>query len=97
MKQTLVSRRSFLRLAALGAAGAALAACGQAPVAQQPAQGQPPAGGAPAAGGGKLEIFSWWTSGGEVEALNALYAIYKQKYPNVEIINAALAGGAGAG
>ncbi len=50
-------------------------------------------GGAPA----QPEIFSWWTSGGEVEALNALYDIYKKKYPNVEIINAALAGGAGAG
>jgi glucose/mannose transport system substrate-binding protein len=46
---------------------------------------------------GKLEIFSWWTSGGEVEALNALYDVYRKKYPNVEIVNAALAGGTGAG
>lgn len=47
--------------------------------------------------GGELEIFSWWTSGGEVEALNALYEIYGEKYPDVEIVNAALAGGAGQG
>jgi len=46
---------------------------------------------------GELEIFSWWTSGGEVEALNALYEIYSAEYPNVEIVNAALAGGAGQG
>jgi glucose/mannose transport system substrate-binding protein len=50
-----------------------------------------------AAAGGELEIFSWWTSGGEVEALNALYEIYGEKYPDVEIVNAALAGGAGQG
>jgi glucose/mannose transport system substrate-binding protein len=50
-----------------------------------------------AAAGGNLEIFSWWTSAGEVEALDALYAIFKGQYPDVNIINAALAGGAGAG
>jgi len=49
------------------------------------------------AGTGKLEIFSWWTSGGEVEALNAIYAIYSAKYPNVTVENAALAGGQGQG
>jgi glucose/mannose transport system substrate-binding protein len=47
--------------------------------------------------GGQLEIFSWWTSGGEVEALNALYEIYSREYPNVEVVNAALAGGQGQG
>jgi len=48
-----------------------------------------------AAAGGNLEIFSWWTSAGEVEALDALYAIFKGQYPDVNIINAALAGGPG--
>jgi glucose/mannose transport system substrate-binding protein len=52
---------------------------------------------AEAGAGGELEIFSWWTSGGEVEALNALYEIYSAKYPDVEVVNAALAGGAGQG
>ena len=46
---------------------------------------------------GELEIFSWWTAGGEVEALNAIYEIYSREYPNVEIVNAALAGGQGQG
>ena len=49
------------------------------------------------AGTGKLEIFSWWTSGGEVEALNAIYKIYSEKYPDVTIDNAALASGQGQG
>jgi len=46
---------------------------------------------------GELESFSWWTSGGEVEALNAIYAIYNRLYPDVKINNAALAGGQGQG
>src|SRR6266567_1273716 len=50
-----------------------------------------------AAAAGKLEIYSWWTSPGEVEALDALYAVFKQQYPSVDVINAALAGGTGAG
>jgi len=85
-----MDRRRFLRMA-LGTAG--LAAVG-ATVGFSPA---PSRGAAPAAEGGKLEIFSWWTAPGEVEALNALYDLYKQQNPGVEIINAALAGGTGAG
>ena len=43
----------------------------------------------------QLEIFSWWTAGGEAEGLEALYEVYREKYPDVEIINATVAGGAG--
>ncbi|CAN5858523.1 ABC transporter substrate-binding protein [soil metagenome] len=90
------NRRDFLRYSTMAAGAIAVAAC--APVAPGAA---PAAGGAaaPAAAGGasQLEIFSWWTSGGEVEALNALYDIFKKKYPDVEIENAALTGGAGQG
>ena len=43
----------------------------------------------------KLEIFSWWTSGGEAAALDALFKVYKQNDPGVEIINATVAGGGG--
>src|SRR3981081_3738655 len=48
-----------------------------------------------ASGGGKLEIFSWWTAGGEADGLAEMFKIYKQKYSGVDIINAAVAGGAG--
>ncbi len=44
---------------------------------------------------GQLEIFSWWTAGGEGEGKEALFAIYNEKYPDVEIIDATVAGGAG--
>ncbi len=94
-----MNRRKFLQMMGMGAAGAALAAC--APAA---APGAAPAAGAPTAAAeaaatdaGKLEIFSWWTSGGEVEALEALYDIYQKEYPDVEIVNAALASGTGQG
>src|SRR3989442_766145 len=45
--------------------------------------------------GGKLEIFSWWTAGGEADGLAEMFKIYKQKYAGVEIVNATVAGGAG--
>jgi len=43
----------------------------------------------------KLEVFSWWTSGGEAAALNALFENYKKQYPGVGVINATVAGGGG--
>ncbi len=46
---------------------------------------------------GKLEIFSWWTSGGETEALDYLYADYKVLNPQVEVINSAMTGGTASG
>jgi glucose/mannose transport system substrate-binding protein len=43
----------------------------------------------------KLEVFSWWTSGGEAAALQALFDTYKKEYAGVGIINATVAGGSG--
>ncbi len=43
----------------------------------------------------KLEIFSWWTAGGEADGLNEMFGIYKKKYSGVTITNSAVAGGAG--
>jgi glucose/mannose transport system substrate-binding protein len=106
MSESKFNRRRFLQLSALGAGGALLAACA-APAAAPGAASSAAATTAPAAaaaagseaaaGTSALEIFSWWTAGGEVEALNALYEIFSAEYPDVEIQNAALAGGAGQG
>jgi len=89
-------RRTFLKYAAMGLGSAYLAACA-APTAAPGA----PAAEAPAAAeadAGQLEIFSWWTAGGEVEGLNAMFDIYRRDNPGVEIINAAVAAqGAGQG
>ena len=54
-----------------------------------------PTGWAGAAASGKLEIFSWWTAGGEAEGLAGMFSAYKKLYPGVEIVNATVAGGAG--
>ena len=43
----------------------------------------------------QLEIFSWWTVGGEATGLKALFDEFHGKYPDVEIINAAVGTGAG--
>jgi glucose/mannose transport system substrate-binding protein len=43
----------------------------------------------------ELEFFSWWTAGGEADGLNAMYKLFEEEYPDVEIINATVAGGAG--
>ncbi len=63
-----------------------VAACGPQPAAQPTA---------PPAAEKKLEIFSWWTTGGEAAGLEKLYEIYRRQNPGVEIINATVAGGAG--
>ncbi|HEX2619187.1 MAG TPA: hypothetical protein VHL11_03540, partial [Phototrophicaceae bacterium] len=43
---------------------------------------------------GALEIFSWW-AGDEGPALEALIKLYNSHYPDVQVINATVTGGAG--
>lgn len=42
-----------------------------------------------------IEIFSWWTAGGEADGLDAMFQEFNKKHPQLEIINATVAGGAG--
>lgn len=44
---------------------------------------------------GKIEVFSWWTSGSESAALNTILSSLQKSNPSLDIINAAVAGGAG--
>ena len=71
--------RKFSTVIALLTAAALLAACG---------------GGAPA-GADQVEVFSWWTGGGEAAGLDAMIKVFAAEYPDTEFINAAVAGGAG--
>ena len=59
---------------------------------------------ASAAGGGagsspaattNLEIFTYWTAGGEAEGLAAIEDIFNKNYPGIKVTNAVVAGGAG--
>ena len=49
---------------------------------------------APARAAGKVEIFSWW-AGDEAPALDALIGVFKKANPDIELINATVAGGSG--
>jgi len=70
-------------IASVAVASAALLAISQAPAANA------------AGASGKVEVFSWWTSGSESAALDAIFAGLKKANPDIEIVNAAVAGGAG--
>lgn len=74
------SRRFVMQGAAAAAALAATARFGALPVGAQEDQ---------------LEVFSWWTSPGEAPALQALFDAYSAANPGVEVVNAAVSGGAG--
>jgi glucose/mannose transport system substrate-binding protein len=43
----------------------------------------------------ELEVVSWWTSGSEAAALDAVLTAYRRANPGVDAVNAAVAGGAG--
>lgn len=49
----------------------------------------------PAMTDSQVEVFSWWTGGGEAAGLEAMIEIFKAQYPDIEFVNAAVAGGAG--
>jgi glucose/mannose transport system substrate-binding protein len=44
---------------------------------------------------GTVEVFSWWTAGGEADGLAAMVEVFNEEYPDLEFQNAAVAGGAG--
>ena len=78
---------------------AAEAPAEEAPAEEAPAEEAPADGAAEACGpadaAGVGEVFSWWTSGSESAALDALFAQTNTSFPGVELQNAAVAGGAG--
>ena len=46
-------------------------------------------------GSGQVEIFTYWTAGGEADGLKAIEDVFAQQHPGIEVINAVIAGGAG--
>lgn len=92
-----MSRQAQPVLALLCVLALILAACAQATPTAPPTEAPPPpeTEAPPVPVSGELEIFSWWTAGGEAEGLAAMLEIFSQQYPDVEVINATVAGGAG--
>lgn len=66
-------------------AGLALAACGSGD----------DGGGGTAASTGEVEVFTWWTEGGEKAGLDGLVSTFEDQFPDYEFVNGAVAGGAG--
>ncbi len=93
-------RRGATALMAVALVASACSSSGAstAPESQAASQAPGPASQAPAsqaALSGQLEIMSWWTSGGEAAALDQLFAAFTNAAPDVEVVNAAVAGGGG--
>src|SRR5258706_1039674 len=61
----------------------------------KPADTEVPADTAVPAGKPQVEVFSWWTTGGEAAGLQKLIDQFNAAHPDAEVINAAVAGGAG--
>src|SRR5215213_11321366 len=64
------------------------------PATEMPATEAPAATEAPTTSG-QVEVFSWWVGGGEAAGLTAMTEVFNQKYPDIEFMNAAVAGGSG--
>ncbi|KIL40099.1 ABC transporter substrate-binding protein [Gordoniibacillus kamchatkensis] len=103
-----MKRKFGVIISALTVTSLMLSACGGQAPAQAPSENKTPTAPAatenkpapapaakPAASGGKVEIFSWWTGAGEEAGLQGLIKLFKEKHPDIEVINAAVAGGAG--
>ncbi|TLN22196.1 carbohydrate ABC transporter substrate-binding protein, partial [bacterium] len=60
-----------------------VSACGRVQTPQAPPEKQ------------QVEVFSWWTGGGEAAGLAAMQKVFSARFPDIEFINAAVAGGGG--
>jgi glucose/mannose transport system substrate-binding protein len=69
-------------------AGLVLASCGS-------DDGGAGGGGGDGTGSGEVEVFTWWTEGGEKAGLDGLVSTFEQQHSDFEFVNGAVAGGAG--
>jgi glucose/mannose transport system substrate-binding protein len=97
MKESSMRSRTVASAAIAGLVAVALAACGGTSETGDKGAAAPTtpletkSGGA----GGEVGVFTWWAAGSEKKGLDALEALFKEKYPNDTFVNLAVAGGAG--
>jgi len=89
-----MSKKILYSLIALTIIAIVLTACGT-PAAEAPAPEEPAKAEEASTEKSQVEVFSWWTGGGEAAGLEAMIEVFKAEYPDIEFINAAVAGGAG--
>jgi glucose/mannose transport system substrate-binding protein len=80
-----MNKKLFALLSLLAIASFVIAACGT-PAATEAA---------PSGGASQVEVFSWWTGGGEAAGLDAMIKVFDAANPDIEFVNSAVAGGAG--
>ncbi len=80
--------RKLSLVAAAVVAGLALASCGN----DDSGDG---GGGGGETQTSEVEVFTWWTEGGEKAGLDGLVSTFNKDYPDYKFINGAVAGGAG--
>jgi len=78
--------RKISLVAVLAVAGLLLAGCGS---------GDNEDNGGSAKTASEVEVFTWWTEGGEAAGLQGLVDTFKADYPDYKFVNGAVAGGAG--
>ncbi len=90
------TKKPFQFLVLIVALVLTLAACGSSTTDTTAASGSSDT---TAAGSGdmasQVEVFSWWTGGGEAAGLDEMIKIFAAEDPDIEFINSAVAGGAG--
>jgi glucose/mannose transport system substrate-binding protein len=90
----MIARRRHVPFSLVAVVALLVMACQ--PAAQGPggaASGAP--GSQPGGAKQRIEVFSWWTTGGEAAGLDKLIAKFNSENPQWEVFNAAVAGGAG--
>ena len=85
-------RQHYARAAVAVTLALVLAACGGA---EETATDEGTEPGERAAASTQFEFFSWWTGPGDSEGKQALLDLFAEQHPDVEIIDATVAGGAG--
>ncbi len=80
--------RRISLVAAAVVAGLALASCGN-------GDDGDTGGGGGGASTSEVEVFTWWTEGGEKAGLDGLVSTFNADYPDYKFVNGAVAGGAG--
>ncbi len=90
-------RRSVVSVGLVGVVAVALAACGSSSDNTSGSAGgaTTPLATTSGGAGGDVGVFTWWAAGSEKKGLDALETLFKQKYPNDNFVNLAVAGGAG--
>lgn len=94
MRRTRTSA-AVVAVAALALAGCATGTTGSSDTSSTTADSTATAAATEGGAGGDVGVFTWWADGSEKVGLDAMVAVFNEKFPNDTFVNLAVAGGAG--